>query len=115
MLSTGNHQNLNTDAQTYSPSVVDPNSFSRSDRSRLSSSGKAKEDEDAKRLAEEEEERKPDRLALLLAESKFSCRGLKNGYYADERYRPPVVFQPPTDPLLFPVWAVRCSTTVSMR
>ena len=45
-----------------------------------------REEEEAKKLAEEEEERKPDRLALLLSESKFSCNGVKNGYYADETY-----------------------------
>ena len=44
-----------------------------------------KEEDDAKKVSEEEDEKKPDRLALLLAESKFTCENLKNGYYADER------------------------------
>ncbi|XP_068238612.1 uncharacterized protein [Palaemon carinicauda] len=33
---------------------------------------------------EEEEEEEPDRLAILLLDSKFSCQGKNNGYYADE-------------------------------
>lgn len=32
---------------------------------------------------EKEEEKKPSRLELLLAESKFSCGSKKDGYYAD--------------------------------
>ncbi|KPM04450.1 hypothetical protein QR98_0028980 [Sarcoptes scabiei] len=86
-----NEQQLKAEAQTYSASVASPDpyqsqGFSRqSERSRYTSSNNAPiDDEEAKKLAEEEEEKKPDRLALLLAESKFTCEGLKNGYYADE-------------------------------
>ncbi|CAG2162455.1 unnamed protein product [Oppiella nova] len=88
-------------AQTYSPSVTDPQDYSGQSYSQpayRASSGSAasrsrapqyqssnsKAEEEAKRLAEEEEEKKPDRLALLLQESKFTCGDKKDGYYADE-------------------------------
>ncbi|XP_046917186.2 uncharacterized protein LOC124497563 [Dermatophagoides farinae] len=105
LFNTNNNRNANdhtlkAEAQTYSATVADPNGghhgFTSSGYSRTtdprsryspsssSSSASNAEEEEAKKLAEEEEERKPDRLALLLAESKFSCDGVKNGYYADE-------------------------------
>lgn len=93
-LLNNNDQQLKPAAQSYSASVVDPNDYTPSSGYQRSSSryapssgssSKAQADEDEeKKLAEEEEDRKPDRLALLLAESKFTCESLKNGYYADE-------------------------------
>lgn len=95
MLSDSAEQ-LKPAAQSYSASVADPNeSFSSgssygrgsSERSRYapSSNSKKQADDEEKRQAEEDEEdKKPDRLAILLAESKFACNDLKNGYYADE-------------------------------
>nr|XP_027199799.1 uncharacterized protein DDB_G0271670-like [Dermatophagoides pteronyssinus] len=89
--SNDDHHPLKAEAQTYSATVTDPSGgYSRDApaRSRYSPSSSNtaanREEEEAKKLAEEEEERKPDRLALLLSESKFSCNGVKNGYYADE-------------------------------
>ena len=80
---------LETAAQTYSDSVADSNdrysssdSFSRSQKNqrnqRPTQPAAADEEEENK------EEDKPDRLQILLAESKFTCDGLKSGYYADE-------------------------------
>ncbi|XP_054162677.1 uncharacterized protein LOC128960582 [Oppia nitens] len=93
-------------AQTYSPSISDPQDYSGQyspSSSYRSTSGSAaptrsrapvyrssssdsnnKDDDEAKRLAEEEEDKKPDKLALLLQDSKFSCGDKKDGYYADE-------------------------------
>jgi hypothetical protein len=43
------------------------------------------EDEEEREAGEEEEEEvKPDKLQLLLQQTKFSCAELKDGYYADE-------------------------------
>ncbi|KAH9389023.1 hypothetical protein TYRP_008375 [Tyrophagus putrescentiae] len=95
-------EQLKPAAQSYSASVADPNEYSSSgygrgssERSRYapsssssSSGGNNKkasaDDDDEKKTEEDEEDKKPDRLALLLAESKFACNDLKNGYYADE-------------------------------
>lgn len=78
-------------AQTYSNSVADPGQTSQyapssrsRDRQQQDSPKYAKDDKNGGELVDKEEEEKPDRLALLLAESKFTCAGLKNGYYADE-------------------------------
>ncbi|XP_018564544.1 uncharacterized protein LOC108905946 [Anoplophora glabripennis] len=40
--------------------------------------------QDANKLEEEEEKEEPDRLSLLLPQSKFLCDGRHTGYYADE-------------------------------
>ena len=39
--------------------------------------------EEEEAIAAAEEEKKPSELELLLANSKFSCSGFKDGYYAD--------------------------------
>lgn len=37
-----------------------------------------------KKLEEEEEKEEPDRLSLLLPQTKFDCNSKNTGYYADE-------------------------------
>ncbi|XP_015795359.1 uncharacterized protein LOC107371722 [Tetranychus urticae] len=93
-------------AQTYRPTVADPygeQSYRSSQPSAYSSSGspdsryqsagfasrssgdsyESNNRKEAKAKEEAEEEKKPSRLELLLAQSKFTCNGKKDGYYAD--------------------------------
>ncbi|XP_053211773.1 uncharacterized protein LOC128395380 [Panonychus citri] len=96
-------------AQTYRPTVADPyaeqpyrssqpsayssSSASGSPDSRYQSAGFASRSsgesyestnqKQGKSKEEAEEEKKPSRLELLLGQSKFTCNGKKDGYYAD--------------------------------
>lgn len=62
----------------YGPRNSGSASYPKSNRGEVSA--KAKNEEEA---AAEEEEKKPSALELMLANSKFSCSGKKDGYYAD--------------------------------